>query len=267
MHMVHLNYRFPRRLATAGVGVLLALGMVLPATAFASPNLPAACSLQCVQNFGNLQIANRLTALTALAGRATNDLNAGYITSAQNGVIQNDVTNNSNGLNQLKSQLDSTTVEQTARADLKLIYTQFRIYAVVLPRDLRLLHVDIEVYVDGKLRGLQSQIQQWINSAPPSEQQQLNALYSDYKAQLTEAEGQIDAAQGQYSVLTPQLFDSDPGQYKSDYQAYVGDAQAAHADLRKAAQDLHQIAVIIKANSSSSGGASATPTTTTTTGA
>jgi hypothetical protein len=235
---------------------------VLPTTAFAAPSLPATCNLQCVQNFGNLQIANRLTALTALAGKSTNYFNAGYINSSQNSFIQTDVTNNTNGLNQLKSQLDATTVAPTARADVKLIYTQFRIYAVVLPRDYRLLHIDVETTVDAKLRGLQPEIEQWIQHAPPSEQQQLNALYSDYKSQLQEAEAQIDAAQGQYAVLTPQNFDNDPSTYKTAFQEYVADAQAAHNDLHNAGKDLHQIARIIKSSSSSGGSATPVPTAT-----
>jgi hypothetical protein len=257
-----LRRRISRRVGLLGAGAVLALGMVLPATALAAPSTTAAlCDLTCVQNFGNLKIANRLTDLQALNSHVSNTLSAGYITSAQAGAIQSDVTTNTSGLNNLKTKLDGETTESAARQDVKSIYEQFRIYAVVLPRDYRLLHLDVALYLDGKLRALQPKIEQWIASAPASEQGQLNTLYSDYKAQLQEAEAQIDAAQGQLPVLTPQNFNNDNAAYKSAFQQYVNDDKTAHADLHKAAVDLHQMAKILKANQSASGGTpTATPT-------
>jgi len=242
----------------AATGALLALGLLLPATALAAPDAALTCDLACVQAFGNQQIANRITDLGTLSSKATAALTAGHITSSQNSFLQTDVTNNTNGLNQLKSNLDSAPDEATARNDVKLIYVQFRIYAVVLPRDYRLLHIDVELWVDSKFRALQPTIEQMIEQAPANEKPELNALYSDYKAQLGEAEAQMDAAQGQYGVLTPRNFDNDPTAYKNAYDAYVSDEQTAHNDLHKAGADLHQMVQIVKSNSSSS----ATPTAT-----
>jgi hypothetical protein len=251
----------PRRLTLAGMGLLLALGLAVPATALAAPGAPATCDLACVQAFGNQQIANRLTSLGTLASKVTTAFNAGHITSAQNTFLQNDVTNNVNGLNSLKTTLDSATDEAAARADVKLIYLQFRIYAVVLPRDFRLLHIDIEGWVDGKLRALQPTIEALIAQAPANEKPQLESLYSDYKAQLGEAEAQMDAAQGQYGVLTPQNFNNDPTAYKNAFDAYVSDEEAAQNALHHAGSDLHQMVQIVKSNTSS-GSSGATPTAT-----
>jgi hypothetical protein len=251
--------RMPRRVGLIGAGAVLALSMALPSTALAAAATTSTCDLACVQTFGNLQIANRLTSLQALSGRVTNELNASRITSAQATTLQNDVATNTNGLNALKTKLDGETVESAARQDVKNIYEQFRIYAVVLPRDYRLLHIDLALYVDGQLRALQPKIEGWIDNAPSSEKAQLNTLYSDYKQQLQETEAQIDAAQGQLNVLTPQNFNNDNAGYKSAFQQYVNDDKTAHADLHKAASDLHQMAQILKANKSG-GTATATPT-------
>jgi hypothetical protein len=253
--------RIPRRAGILGASALMALGITLPATALAAPNLPATCDLSCVKNFGDLRIAQRITDLNALASHVTNYVNAGDISTAQAQVIQTDLTNNINGLTTLKGQLDSASNEQTARNDVKLIYTQFRIYAVVLPRDYNELHVDIELTVDQKLRALQPKIEQWIDSATQTEKQPLNALYSDYKGQLQEAEAMIDAAQGQYAVLTPQNFNNDTSSYRSAFQQLKSDEQTAHNDLHTAGTDLHKMAQIMKSNSSNSP-SSATPTAT-----
>lgn len=256
----------PRRFSLAGIGMLLALGLALPATALAAPSANSTCDLSCVQTFGNQLIATRLTSLGTLASKATTAFTAGHITSAQNTFLQTDVTNNVNGLNSLKTTLDSATDELAARADVKLIFIQFRIYAVVLPRDFRLLHVDVELWVDGKLRALQPTIETLIDQAPANEKAQLQTLYSDYKAQLGEAEAQMDAAQGQYNVLTPQNYNNDPTAYKSAYDAFVSDEEAAQTALHQAGSDLHQMVQIVKGNSSRGSGGSSTPTPTATSG-
>ncbi|MBF6592178.1 MAG: hypothetical protein IVW57_16835 [Ktedonobacterales bacterium] len=253
-------HRLPRRLRLVGMGAALALGMALPVTALAAPAAPSVCDLACVQNFGNLKIANRLTDLTALSGKVTNQLNAGHITSSDASALQGDVTTNTNGLTTLKGQLDSASTIQAARQDVHLIYFQYRIYAVVLPRDYRILALDVAKHVDGALRALQPTLEKAIANAPSSEQQQLNTLYSDFKAQLQEAEAQIDAAQGQVNTLTPQNFDNANAIYKTAWQDFVNDEKAVRTDIHQAGADLHQISQILKGNSSGTPTVVASPT-------
>ncbi|HLY31602.1 MAG TPA: hypothetical protein VKQ36_11275, partial [Ktedonobacterales bacterium] len=128
------------------------------------------------------------------------------------------------------------------------IYVTYRIFAVVLPRDYRELALDIMIHIDQNLRSHQNTIQQAISQAPASEQAKLNALFSDFKSQLTNAESQIDAAQSQIPSLTPQNFDSNRTAYNTAFQNYKDDEQNAHTDLKNAINDLHQIAQILKSN-------------------
>lgn len=255
--------RMPRRLAAFGVLAALAGAAVLPATAIAAPShatsKPSCTTVQCVIAFGDARIAQRLTSLKTLNGKVTNQLNAGHISSAQAGSLQSDVTTNQNGLNQLKSKLDAETDISAARQDVRTIYTQFRIYLVVLPRDYNITWLDVLQNVDGKLRAVQPKIESAIDHAPASEQGQLNTLYSDLKAQLQEAESQIDAAQGQIATLTPANFDNARSVYTTAWTDFRSDTKTAHADIHSAASDLHQIAHILKGNSGAS--STSTPTT------
>ncbi len=245
----------PRCLAAVGVAGAFTLGALLPLTTSSAAPVANAASLagcngnvQCIISFGDQRISDRLSALSTLSSKSTAQLNAGRITSDQNATIQGDVTTNQNDLNTLKSKLDAETTATAARQDVLSIYVTYRIYAVVLPRDYREIVLDIMTHIDGNLRAHQSDIQQAISQAPASEQAHLNALFSDFQSQLTNAESQLDAASSQIPSLTPQNYDSNRSAFDTAFQNYKDDEQTAHTDLKNAINDLHQIAQILKSN-------------------
>jgi uncharacterized protein YukE len=129
---------------------------------------------------------------------------------------------------------------------VKNIYLQFRIYAVFLPRTRHVVALDIMTNVDGKLTAAEPKIEDAIAKAPADKKDQLNTLYSDFKAQLKEAEAQIDGAQGQLPVLTPNTYNTDRATYDKAFAALHADTKAVHDALKKARDDLHQIAIILK---------------------
>jgi hypothetical protein len=165
----------------------IALGGASAATALAAPahsTLPTCTrtDVKCVIAFGDQRIDERTAALTKLNDKASEQVAAGHITSSQASAIQADVTSNQSGLTALKSKLDAETDATTARQDVKNIYTQFRIFAVVLPRDYHEIVLDIMTNVQAKLVGLEPKLQQAITGAPAVEQAKLNSLYSDFTA-------------------------------------------------------------------------------------
>jgi hypothetical protein len=81
---------------------------------------------------------------------------------------------------------------------------------------------------------------------PASKQTQLNALYSDYKAQLASAEGQIDTAQTLFPTLTPANFNLNRSTYEGALAQLKAGELAAHNALHKAGSDLHQISQLLK---------------------
>lgn len=255
----------PRRRAAA-LGMLATLGaaVALPAAALAAPSMPTTaaaskCSdVHCVIAFGDTQITNRLNALSTLNTKATNQHNAGHISDALFGSISGDVSSDTQGLTQLKAKLDAETDMTAARQDVKSIYYQFRVYAVVLPRDYREIWYGVMSFVDQKLRALQPKIEAAIAHAPASEKPQLEQLYSDYKAQLQEAESQLDAAQGQFATLTVNNFNNDLSVYTTALADTKTDEQTAHRDLHQAASDLHQMTGILKGGTGSQPASTAT---------
>jgi hypothetical protein len=254
-----------RRAVVGGLAVLaLALATLIPATAFAKAQDATGCAgnVQCIIAVGDKLIANRQAALTTLSGKITDQLNKKHITSDQAADLQNAVTQGQTGMAQIKAKLDADTTAQAALADVKSIFYNYRIYAVVIPKTAHKMLFDIMSNVDAKLRSLQPKIEQAIDNAGSDDKAQLNTLYSDYKAQLAEAESQLDAAQGQFDTLTVANFNNARAVYETALSDLKSDEKTAHADLKKAASDLHQITQIIKneKGGAASPQATATPT-------
>ena len=263
MRFITLLHSAPRRLIALGMAASIALGGAGAATALAAPahsTLPTCVrtDVKCVIAFGDQRIDQRTAALTKLNDKASAQVAAGHITSSQASAIQADVTSNQSGLTALKSKLDAETDATAARQDVKNVYTQFRIFAVVLPRDYHEIVLDIMTNVQAKLVGLEPKLQQAIASAPADEQAQLNSLYSDFTAKLGAASTQITNANGMVSYFTPSNFDNNLATYRTNWLNFRSAVLAGRADLRQAASDLHQMAKILKPSATPA--ATATPT-------
>ncbi len=247
--MKKLNlHNFSKRFAILAVMAVMAVGALVPATVFAASNQPTKCAatdVQCVITVGNTLIANRQTSLNTLSGKISADLAAHKITSAQASVLQSDVTTNQTGLSNLKSKLDAETSAAPARQDALNVVEQFRIYAVVLPRDYRRIEMDIEINAKTIMQGVAPTIQAAISKAPANEQAQLNALFSDYQKQVAAANAQLGTAQADFPAMTPENFNQNHASYESTRLALDNALRAARLDLQQAAKDLKEMANIL----------------------
>src|SRR5262249_30925137 len=171
--------------------------------------------------------------------------------------LQTDISTNQNGLTQLKSKLDAETDPREALKDVKNIYLQFRIYAVVLPRDNHQLWLDMLSNATGKLADLEPTIQDAIDKAPGGLKEQLNTLFSDYKSQVSEAQAQIAAGQGRLPILTVDNFNNNRTAYLNALDDLRTDTRTAARDIKEAIRDLHQMRQLLRGTGS---GGSATPT-------
>src|SRR5579875_2130759 len=239
---------FSKRFAVFGVLALMAIGALIPATAFAASTQPAKCAagdVQCVITAGDTLIANRQTALNTLNSKVSSDLSSHKITADQASALQSDVSTNQTGLANLKTKLDAEKSAPAARQDVVNIFLQFRIYAVVLPRDYRRLEMDIEINAKAVMQGAAPVIQAAISKAPASKQARLNALFSDYQKEVAAAETQLDTAQTDFPAMTPENFNQNRTSYESTRQALDTALKTARVDLHKAANDLQKMANIL----------------------
>jgi hypothetical protein len=258
-----------RLTGSAALGLTLAVAALMPVGTSLAAARATCTQVSCVIAFGDAAITARNSALNTLQTKVTNQLTAQHITQDQANVVDGDVSTNLSGLAALKSKLDAETQMAPARMDVHNIYYQFRIFAVVLPRDYHHLWLDVLVQVDGKMRAAEPKIQDAINAIQglpdkDGDKEKLNAAFADFKNQLPAAEGQIDGAQGLLPTLTPSSFDTTPATYKTNFTDYVNDIHTAHGDLRTAAKDLHTIAQALKDLVGDQGAANPAPTATTT---
>jgi hypothetical protein len=245
-------------LGLGGLGLLLGVAALVPAaTSLAAPQTgcatppPGQSVLQCVIAFGDNEIARRDTALNTFSGKVTKESTAGHISKDQASDLQQDVTNNLNGLATLKTALDAATTVPDARKDVALIYTQFRIFAVVLPRDTHHLWLDILSNVDQKMKDAEGKIEDAIQKTSSDEDKNgdkaaIAAAFQDYKDQLSSAEGQLDGALGLLPTLTPAQYDDKTSPYRTNYTDYVNDIHSAGQDIKAAVADLKKIAALLK---------------------
>ncbi len=227
-------------LSLAGLGVLGLAGAAV-ATAPIAAAASKCTTVSCVQQFGDQQIDARLAALDKLNGDAQGHKG---LTDQQRQAIENDVTTNENGLKALKTQLDGETDIKAALTDVKNIYVQFRIYAVVLPRDYGEIELFFEQNIITRMTGANQTITDLIQKAQQKgdDVTQLQALQTDYNAKLADATTNTNNAQALIPSLTPANY---PGT-DTTLKTYRTDLKNARQDIAAAAQDLHQMLVILK---------------------
>jgi hypothetical protein len=224
---------------------LLIISALLPGTVFAAPHQQARCAatdVACVIAAGNVLITNRQNALNTLGTKVAADLSVHKLTSDQASVLQTDITTNRTGLSNLKQKLDAETNARTARQDVNAIFLQWRIYAVVLPRDYRRIQMDVEINARNLMQSVAARIKQAIGAAPANEQARLNALFSDYQKQVAAAESQLDIAQRDFPAMTPENFNQNRLSYEATKTALDNALRAARVDLHQAARDLGEMA-------------------------
>jgi hypothetical protein len=222
---------------------------VLPALCMAMTPVDAATmtgscgkNLSCVQTFGKTEIDKRVAALNVLVGKV--QANA-YLTDQQKDTIQTDAKSNIPPLQALETKLMGETNIADARTDVRNIYVDFRIYAIVLPRDYHEIWLDHESNLHDQFVAGEPTINQAIQAASAKgiNVAQEQSQYNDLVAKVTDAGAQITSAQNLIASLVPANF---PGTTQT-LATMRGDMKQAHGDLVAAAADLNSITQELKA--------------------
>jgi hypothetical protein len=204
-------------------GVVAALTLGTAAGAYAATPV----RLQTVKDEARVAIAGRVaalhTAIGAVGGSAYMGADRGILT----GAMQSDIT----GLTQLEATIQADTTLETARADAGKIYTDYRIYALVLPVTHMVRATDaIQNEIVPALTTVAGGFQAVIDRKGATGQQ---ATLDDMKAQIA-------AARQATNGLAPRLEAFTPAQWNADHTLLTADRaalQTARADLVKARQD------------------------------
>lgn len=243
-------HRLKKYIVALGITGLMVVSILIPATAFAataqsSSSTKCGTNVKCVISAGDLLITHRQDSLNTLNTKVSSYLSTHKITTDQASTIQSDITSNQSSLTGLKAKLDAETTVDAARADVQNIYTQLRIYAVVLPRDYRQLEWDIESNVQSTMQNSIPKLQDAIAKASSSNQAKLKPLFSDYQKQVSDAQTQLQSIKGDFAQLTAANFDQNRSAYQQTRLAISKAEKAAHEDLKKASADLQTMSGIL----------------------
>lgn len=247
MNKIVATYKsFPKRCVAFGTAALLAASFLLPTAthAAASTATMTKCGVQdvqCVITIGDTLFTNRQTVLQKLQTEVTTLQEKKNLTDAQANNILNNLSTNLNDITTLKNTMDSEKTALAARKDIRQLYSQYRIFAVVVPRDSREIHLAVESNVQAKLVTIEPNLEHLIAKAPAANQAQLNTLYSDYKDKVVDARTNIDNAQDVLPDITVNNFDNNHGIFEASLKKLNDNTKQASADIHGAVADLHQL--------------------------
>jgi hypothetical protein len=250
-------------ISTLGLSTLL---LTIPNVAFAQTVIPATLTgsapsitttmtkrelrmegnLSKIQQRGDALIAQRLTSLNTMITRI-NDMKR--LSVDEKTTLTTNINNDISGLTTLKVKLDADTDATTALADIKSIYTTYRVYAEFDPQTALLATTNAMSTSIDQLMQLATKLQNRINEASASGNNvsSLNTLLTDMQNKVADAKTQSTTAQTNIAGLTPSSFNTDPTGTHTIFLNSRTLMSTARTDLQTALQDAKQIVLGLKA--------------------
>jgi hypothetical protein len=224
----------PTRFARYAMATAVVAGLSLTATAAWAADSPT--TLSAIQTAAHTAITTRDTmlnnAITIVNGRS--DLGADQ--AARVTVMQNDVT----GLNQLDSTIQADTTIAAARADARKIFTDYRIFALVLPVTHMVVATDtIDNAVVPRLNDVVTKLQDLITKNNATGQQ---ATLDDMKAQIAAAQTATNGLSADLQTFTPAQWNANHTLLQPDRDKL----RSARADLALARSDAKSIVAALR---------------------
>ncbi len=214
-------------------GISLFCLAIAPAAAVASSSSTASGStktandqarLQAIINRGNSEIDRRLTILNSLSSKISS---ATKLTASDQATLSSEVSNEISGLTALKSTLDGETQVANAVTDAQSVFSDYRVFALVVPKVDLVKTADDQQVTEAKLSALATKIGSDITA-----DQNAGKNVSNLLSQLTVLNSKISSAQTISSSIESSVINLMPSDYNSNHSVLSGDR-----DQLKTAQD------------------------------
>lgn len=209
-----------------------------------TPTLSATTQQQHVANIiikGNDEITRRLSSLGNLSSLINSTTK---LTASDKSYLSNEVITETSGLNSLKAQLDADTTLSVAIANAGSIFSEYRVYALVLPKVWLVKTADIEQNTESQLSAIAQKLQTRLTQNT-STITNLSTLQAD----LANMNSEISAAQVISSSIETNALQLQPSDYDSNHAVLNGDSsqlKTAHQDNVKAYSDAKTIISALK---------------------
>lgn len=182
-----------------------------------------------IKERGDSAITERLTKLNAL--KTTID-NHKVLTTDQKTTLKTDIDSTMAGLTALKTKLDAEMDAVAALADYKAIFGDYRVYAVLMPKEHAMVVIDRLLYITDQMLTFGTKLTSRITQAKTAGNNTttLDSQYADYTGKLTSAKAKIALASALLPKLTPANYPSTTQTLKeirSDLKGAEDDIKAA----------------------------------------
>jgi hypothetical protein len=245
MNRLQLTRRLKNELLIAlGIGVLVpavAFSSVYASSTTSSPgsNTTAAKTLvSTIISKGNNEINRRLTTLNSLASKISSSTK---ISASDKTTLTNEVNSEVSGLSTLKTTLDACTTLSCAKSSAQSIFSEYRVYALVVPQVDMIKAADNQQLTEAKLATIASQLNTRLSSSSSSN--------STLLADLTTMNSDISSAQSLSSTVESAVEGFTPANYDSDHSLlsqYYQNLKSAQTDIQAAYTQGKAIAAALK---------------------
>lgn len=176
---------------------------------------------------GMAEIDRRITRLTA----AFDKLNtSAKLSAADKAALTTQITAELAGLAGLKTKLAADTTLAEARADVVSIVTEYRVYALILPKVRLATAIDRLTVVESQLTDIAARFEAEFAAHTPTAAQ--TAALAELKTKTTAAKAKIEGVSAKLIALTPTDYNADHAilnGYRATLAAALADMKAARA--------------------------------------
>jgi hypothetical protein len=190
---------------------------------------------------GDQEISRRQTALGKLNTKISS---ATKLTPNDKSVLTTQVTTEISGLTNLKTKLDADTDLATTKSDAQSIISEYRVYALVVPKVALIKVADDQQATESKLTALATKLQTAITA-----KQTAGKDVASLQTQLADMTTKTAAASAISTSIESGVISLQPSDYDSNHSVLTGDntqLKSAHADNQAAYADAKAIAAALK---------------------
>ncbi|HSW66859.1 MAG TPA: hypothetical protein VLI54_07010 [Bacillota bacterium] len=195
-----------------------------------------------IKSKGDTEIARRLKVLGTLSAKVNS---ATKLTALEKTDLKSEITGEYDGLKALRTKLAAETTIAAAAGDVSAMVTEYRVYALVVPKVQLIKAADYQQEVQAKLTTLTAKLQSRINDAGAKGHD-----VTELQTKLDEMESKMAAAEAISSDVETKVLAIEPTDYNNDHgivSGYQTQLKTAHTNNAGAVTDAKAIITGLKA--------------------
>ncbi len=195
-----------------------------------------------IKSKGDQEIARRLKMLGTLGAKVNSTTK---LTAIEKTDLKNEITGEYDGLKALRTALAAETTIAAAASDVQAMVTEYRVYALVVPKVQLVKAADYQQEVQAKLTTLTAKLQSRINDAGAK-----GYDVTDLQTKLDEMEAKMAAAEAISADVESKVLAIEPTDYNNDHgivSGYQTQLKTAHTNNAGAVTDAKAIITGLKA--------------------